>query len=145
MARSFWPYRTPIGSYAAIGKKLPHLRVLLPFATFDHVQAPPDKPHIRQAYDGFHKTAGLWTRLNCDLVYVQAEIDPIASLAGGFPDNDANSEPTAWLAEAESWGFPGMLAGQLTARTVPLAGLAEMADRVRADDWSLNLGSVLRP
>ena len=142
---AFWPYRVPVGHYAAIGAKLPQLRVLLPFASKDHVQAAPDKPHIRQAYDGFHKTAGLWTRLNCDLAYVQAEIHAAASLAGGFPDNDANAEPVDWLTQAESWGFADRLAGQMTARTIPLAGVAEMADRVRADDWSANLAAVLGP
>jgi len=140
---AFWPYRVPVGHYAAIGAKLPELRVLLPFASRDHVQAAPDKPHIRQAYDGFHKTGDLWTRLNCDLAYVQAEIDGSASLAGGFPDNDANTEPVNWLTQAESWGFADRLAGQMTARTIPLAGVAEMADRVRADDWSANLAAVL--
>ncbi len=142
---AFWPYRVPVGHYAAIGTKLPELRVLLPFATHDHVQAAPDKPHIRQAYDGFHKTAGLWTRLNCDLVYVQSEIHATASLAGGFPDNNANSEPADWLTQAESWGFADRLAGQMTARTIPLAGVAEMADRVQADDWTPNLDTVLDP
>jgi hypothetical protein len=33
----------------------------------------------------------------------------------------------------------------MTARTVPLAAIAEMADRVRADDWSTNLDAVLHP
>jgi hypothetical protein len=139
----FWPYRVAVHNYAAIGEKLPDLHVLLPFASADHVQAAPDKPHIRQAYDGFHKTACLWTRLNCDLAYVQAEIDPSASLEAGFPDNDANTEPSDWFAEAESWGFAGILSGETTARTIPLAGVAEMADRVRYDDWSANLASVL--
>jgi len=30
-------------------------------------------------------------------------------------------------------------------RTIPLAGIAEMADRVRAGDWSPNLATVLGP
>ena len=139
----FWPYRTAVHNYGEIGDKLPELRVLIPFATFDHVQAARDKPHIRQAYDGFHKTAGLWTRLNCDLSYVQSEIHSSASLAGGFPDNNANTEPSNWYVDGESWGFAGKLDGQMTAQTVPLAGIAEMADRVQADDWSPNLDGVL--
>jgi hypothetical protein len=143
MTADFWPYRIAVHNYASIGEKLPMLRILLPFASLDHVQAAPDKPHIRQAYDGFHKTAGLWTRLNCDLAYVQSEIHPSASPSEGFPDNDANKEPEDWYAEAASWGFAGKLAGQTTARTVPLAGIAEMADRVRANDWSPNLDTVL--
>jgi len=141
----FWSYRIAVRNYAAIGEKLPDLRVLLPFASADHVQAAPDKPHIRQAYDGFHKTAGLWTRLNCDLAYVQSEIDPSASHELGFPDNDANTEPVDWFDEAESWGFAGILAGEMTARTVPLAGIAEMADRVQFGDWSANLDALLAP
>jgi hypothetical protein len=139
----FWPYRITVHNYNLIGQKLPELRVLLPFAADDHVQSAADKPHIRQAYGGFRKTAGLWTRLNPDLVYVQKEIHPDATLAAGFPDNDANAEPQDWGAQAESWGFPGRLAGEMTARTVPLAGIAEMADRVQADHWEPNLEGVL--
>jgi len=141
----FWPYRITVHNYAAIGEKLPELRVLIPFASFDHVQTAPDKPHIRQAYDGFRKTAGLWTRLNCDLVYVQSEIHLGASLAEGFPDNDANTEPDDWYAQAEFWGFEGRLAGEMTAKTIPLAGVAEMADRVQADNWNPNLDAVIYP
>ena len=144
ITRNFWPYRTPIDKYEAIGDKLPELKVLLAFASVDHVQAAQDKPHIRQAYDGFKKRAGLWVRLNCDLAYVQVEINESATLAGGFPDNDANTEPSDWYAEAASWGFEGRLAGKLTAQTLPLAGIAEMADRVQVDNWDQNLPSVLK-
>ena len=135
------PLETPI--VFAIGEKLPDFRVLLTYAAYDHVQAAPDKPHIRQAYDGFRKRAGLWTRLNCDLSYVQFEIHESASFAGGFPDNDANTEPADWFADAESWGFAGKLAGEMTAQTVPLACIAEMADRVRADIWEPNQESII--
>jgi hypothetical protein len=141
----FWPYRETVHNYASIGEKLPELRVSITFASYDHVQTAPDKPHIRQAYDGFHKTAGLWTRLNCDLSYVQAEVHPSASADLGFPDHPANTEPHNWELEAESWGFEGRLADELTARTVPLACVAEMADRVQADNWQPDLKAVLFP
>jgi hypothetical protein len=81
--------------------------------------------------------------LNCDLVNVRAEVHPSATLAGEFPDNDANKEPGDWYAEAELWGFEGRLAGEMTARSIPYACVAEMADRVRADQWAPNLTSVL--
>jgi hypothetical protein len=139
----FWPSRITVHNYAMIGEKLPELRVMLTFATYDHVQTAPDKPHIRQAYDGFHKTAGLWTRLNCDLVYVQAEVHPSATLAGGFPDNEANTEPGNWYAEAEAWGFEGRLAGEMTTQSIPYACVAEMADRVNADQWAPNLDELV--
>jgi hypothetical protein len=140
---AFWPYRITVNNYEAIGEKMPELRVMLVFATFDHVQAAPDKPHIRQAYDGFRKRAGLWTRLNCDLVYTKSEIHKSASLQDGFPDNPANKEPGNWYVEAESWGFAGKLAGEMTAQTIPLAGIAEMADRVQDDIWKPNLDGVV--
>jgi hypothetical protein len=139
----FWPYRVPIHNYEAIGEKLPELRVMIVFATFDHVQTAPDKPHIRQAYDGFRKRAGLWVRLNCDIVYTQSEIHQSASIAGGFPDKAANTEPYDWFTDAESWGFAGKLADEMTNRTIPLAGIAEMADRVQSDIWRPNLDSVV--
>jgi hypothetical protein len=72
---------------------------------------------------------------------VQAEIHE--SAFSGFPDNDANTEPENWYNQAESWGFAGRLAGALTARTVPLAGIAEMADRVKMNNWEDNLDTVL--
>ena len=141
----FWPYRETIHNYAAIGEKLPDLRVMLSFSSYDHVQTAPDKPHIRQAYDGFHKTAGLWTRLNCDLSYVQSEVNPTVSRENGFPDNPANTEPGNWEAEAQEWGFEGRLAGEMTAKTVPLAGVAEMADRVWVKNLQPNLDAILYP
>jgi hypothetical protein len=145
MTASFWPYRTPVGNFEDIGLNLPDLKVLLPFATDDHVQTAPDKPHIRHAYDGFRKSAGLWTRLNCDLAYVQREVHASAALEDGFPDNDANSEPEDWYSEAGAWGFAGKLNDEMTARTIPLAGVAEMADRVYFDNWDNNLSQVLLP
>ena len=141
----FWPYRETIHNYTAIGNKLPDLRIMLSFSSYDHVQTAPDKPHIRQAYDGFHKTAGLWTRLNCDLSYTQSEVHHNASKEDGFPDNPANTEPGIWEGEAALWGFEGRLEGILTAKTIPLAGVAEMADRVWANNWQPNLDNVLYP
>jgi hypothetical protein len=140
--KDFWEYRETVGNYEKIGEKLPGLKVMLTFASNDHVQTAPDKPHIRQAYDGFRKGAGLWTRLNMDLSYVKSEINQEAS-SPDFPDNPANTEPEDWEQEAESWGFAGKLAGEMTARTVPLAGIAEMADRVKEGDWSVDLSEDL--
>ena len=37
------------------------------------------------------------------------------------------------------------LVGQMTARTIQLTGIAEMADRVRAGNWAPNLAAVLGP
>jgi hypothetical protein len=142
--KKIWPYRITVHNYDDIGKNLPDLKVMLVFATYDHVQSVPDKPHIRQAYDGFTKTANLsWVRLNMDVSYVQSELYPNASTTNGFPDKPANTEPADWYNESESWGFIGKFEGAMTARTIPLAGISEMADRVQFNNWDDDLDNVL--
>lgn len=117
---------------------------MLVFAMYDHVLSVPDKPHIRQAYDGFKTTANLsWVRLNMDVSYVQSELHENASVTNGFPDNNANIQPSDWYVQSESWGFIGKFAGEMTAQTVPLVGISEMADRVQFENWDENLDDVL--
>ena len=92
---------------------------------------------LSQAYDGFRNTVGLWTRMNPDRVYVQQmRLDyPLEAL----PDKSANTEPVNWLG-IRSWGYPNIPDAQLY---VSLAPVAEMADRVREDNWDDNLDDVL--
>jgi hypothetical protein len=134
-----WPDRITVHNYPAFQSQAPDLRVMLVFASSDHVQAPPTKPHIHQAWDGFHRTSGLWVRMNPDLAYVQAIS---STYQGGFPDNPANEEPGDW-SQIESWGFA---AGPAVREDVWLAAVAEMADRVRSGSWGEeadNLDAVL--
>ena len=71
-ARDLWPYRTTVNNYPLLRDAAPDLKVMIVFGREDHVQTAIDKPHIHQAYDGFRSGAGLWVRLNPDLVYIQA-------------------------------------------------------------------------
>ena len=87
---AFWPYRITVHNYPHIAEHFDHLKVMLVFARYDHVQAAPTKPHIHQAWDGFFHTGGFWTRMNPDKAYVQS-VD--ADYDRAFPDNDANAEP----------------------------------------------------
>jgi len=139
-AQENWPFRTTVDNYPLLATSIPHLRVMLVFAADDHVQAAPDKPHIRQAYDGLHERAGLWVRLNPDLVYVESVSGQRSG--SGYPDNPANSEPADW-SNARLWGYGGPYGSPFVTQTVPLAAAAEMADRVRADDWRPDLDEVL--
>jgi hypothetical protein len=111
-----------------------NLKVMLLFATNDHLQVAQDKPHIHQAYQGFRFTAGfLWVRLNPDRAYVQS----LLSGAGPeFPDNPADDQPVDW-AQIAGYSYPG--AG-IAGRMVPLAAIAEMADRAHTGRWDENLG-----
>lgn len=100
------------------------------------MQVAQDKPHIHQAFQGFRFEAGLWVRLNPDRAYVQSLI----SAAGeGFPDNPANTQPDNWMLIG-TYAYPGQ---ETAARLVPLAAVAEMADRTHFDRWDENLGQVL--
>ena len=133
-----WPSRTTASSYPLLADTLPDLKVMLVFASDDHVQVAIDKPHIHQAYDGFRFGAGLWCRLNPDRSYVEAflEHDDLVNL----PDNRANAEPSTWAA-IRMWGYrtpPASLN-----KFVPLAAIAEMCDRTVHDNWIANLDAVL--
>jgi hypothetical protein len=141
-----WPFRITVHNYPTLATTASNLKVMLVFAQDDHVQAAETKPHIHQAWDGFVVAAGLsWVRLNPDLAYVQA-INPslvlskVEGYGSGFPDNPANSEPADWH-NIRPWGFPAGPGG--VREDVWLASVAEMADRVRANNWDDNLDEVL--
>ena len=142
-AAQFWQIRQNPGQnpdrFADMQKDtlLQNLKVMLVFAQDDHAQVAQDKPHIHQAYQGFRFEAKLsWVRLNPDRVYVQS-IMPGDRL--DFPDNPANTQPDDWT-KIGSYAYPGQgVAGRL----VPLAAVAEMADRAHAGFWDENLGQVL--
>ena len=59
-----------------------------------------------------------------------------------FPDNPANTEPRDWM-EVRAWGYRTPPASQITGVLVPLAAVAEMADRVRTNNWEANLAQTL--
>ncbi len=140
-AAEHWPLRTTVHNYGQVGAHLPDLKVMLVFAADDHVQTALDKPHIHQAYDGFHGVASLWCRLNPDRSYVEQVLGREA--AAGIPDHPANREPGTW-AIARSWGYaPGSIAGFNTNEVVPLAAVAEMCDRAYHDIWEPDLDTPL--
>jgi len=138
-AAEHWPFRTTVGNYPQLGEVLPNLKVMLVFASEDHVQTAIDKPHIHQAYDGFRKTAGLWCRMNPDRAYVEALAG--AGTGEAIPDNPANHEPATWMA-IRSWGYRAPRQANVNV-FVPLASVAEMCDRLYYDVWDVDLGGVL--
>lgn len=135
-AARIWAFQDSPPRYPTIGQKLPDLKVMLVFARFDHVQPAPDKPHIHQAYEGFHFGADLWVRLNPDLAYI-AGLD--ADFGAAYSEHAANQEPADWL-DAEDWGYPNRAGASQLA---PLAALAEMADRTMDGNWNDDLSAVL--
>jgi len=81
----------------------------------------------------------LWTRMNADNVYF-LEIDD--SVGNNYLDNPANSEPGDWM-DAEDWGYYGQYGTPLYSQGGSYAAMAEMADRVKFDNWDDNLDEVL--
>jgi hypothetical protein len=131
-----WLSRQSTGQYANLRTTMPDLKVMLVFAQEDLVQVAIDKPHIHQAFQGLRFEAGLWVRLNPDRAYVQA-LMPTA--AENFPDNPTNTQPVDWM-QIGDYAYPGNgSAGHL----VPLAAVAEMADRAHYGRWDENLGQTL--
>jgi hypothetical protein len=139
-AAANWPFRETVENYPRLAQVLPDLKVMLVFASADHVQTAIDKPHIHQAYDGFRHAAGLWCRLNPDRAYVDAFIGNTGS-GEAIPDNPANREPATWMA-IRSWGY-ARPSSVNTNVLVPLAAVAEMCDRTYHDRWEPNLDTVL--
>jgi hypothetical protein len=110
------------------------IKVMLVFAIEDQLQVVPDKPHIHQAYQGFRFSAGYqWVRLNPDRAYVQSLLPGAGSK---FPDNPANDQPQDWT-QISAYAYP---AEGAAGRAVPLAAVAEMADRAHTGRWDENLG-----
>ncbi|MFA6528157.1 MAG: hypothetical protein WCT46_01295 [Candidatus Gracilibacteria bacterium] len=131
-ASEWWSIRETNDYYSLLADSLPNLKVMLVFADLDHVQTAADKPHIHQAYDGFHEIAGLWTRLNPDSSYLKSlDIDM---------EHDANTEPEDW-GEIDAWAYKKSNTSNVL---VPIAGILEMADRTYYGEWGENLTEALQ-
>jgi hypothetical protein len=145
-AAQAWQIRQTPGLFAAMQNDeiVKNMKVMLVFAKNEHEQVAQDKPHIHQLYQGFSFEARLWVRLNPDRSYMEAVFQnagaaPPSGSMLDFPDNPANAQPTDW-AQIGAYAYPGQgQAGSL----VPLAAVAEMADRAHDGYWSDNLGQVL--
>jgi hypothetical protein len=153
-AAQAWQIRQTPGLFAAMQSDeiIRNMKVMLVFAQNEHAQVAQDKPHIHQLYQGFRFEARLWVRLNPDRSYVESMFQDAGMASQGnpgptptpvamldFPDNPADTQPTDW-AEIGVYAYPGQgQAGWL----VPLAAVAEMADRTHDGYWDQNLGQVL--
>jgi hypothetical protein len=153
-AAEAWQIRQTQGLFEAMqSDEIVHnLKVMLVFAQNEQAQVAQDKPHIHQLYQGFRFEARLWVRLNPDRSYVEAMFQKAGMSAQGnasmtptpgpmmdFPDNPANTQPIDW-AEIGAYAYPDWGKADLL---IPLAAVAEMADRTHDGYWDENLGQVL--
>ncbi len=129
-----WPYRETVKNYGAIGKNT-NLHFLLIFSNKDHVLAVNDAPQIHMAFDNLEANS-VWTRLNPDASYLAAMK---GTAKAQYTEIPANTAVGNWSnAAAEGYDL-----AHIQSSIISLAGVAEMADRVHADNWSANLSSVL--
>ena len=140
-ADAAWTYRNSIDRYPSL--KGSGLRVMLVFAEAQHVQPLDDAASVHSAYDGY-TAAGLWVRINPDKAYADWAL---GSDFVGFPDHDAQSEPSDWSKAGGSWGYPkpGGKPSATLGEMVGWAAVAEMADRHEKGQWDANLDAVLMP
>ena len=155
-ASQAWKIRQTAGLFADMQNDeiIQNMKVMLVFAQNEHSQVVKDKPHIHQLYQGFRFEARLWVRLNPDRAYVESMFQAATTASQGssgvtptpaamldFPDNPADTQPTDW-AQIGEYAYPGQ---DHADHFVPLAAVAEMADRTHDGIWSDNLGQVLYP
>jgi hypothetical protein len=153
-ATQAWQNRQTPGLFADMQDEdiIQNMKVMLVFAQNEHAQVALDKPHIHQNYQGFRFEGRLWVRLNPDRAYVESMFQSSGLTSPGntrlistpaamldFPDNPANTQPDDWT-QIGAYAYPRQ--GQAD-RLVPLAAIAEMADREHAGIWDENLGQVL--
>jgi hypothetical protein len=153
-AAQAWQIRQTPGLFATMqnDETIRNMKVMLVFAQNEHAQVAQDKPHIHQLYQGFRFEARLWVSMNPARAYVESMFQNLETASQGnagltpnpvawldFPDNPANTQPTDW-AQVGAYAYPQQ--GQ-AGRLVPLAAVAEMADRTHDGYWGQNVGQVL--
>jgi len=142
-AKAWWDLREAVQHYAGAVSKIPDLEGMVLASVQDHVQIASDKPHIRQAFDGWDD-AGAWVKINPARSYVVA-VNPALSSRTDLPDNTANTPPADW-SDVTSYAFPDGLESDYA-----IAAVYEMADRAyaagapTASPWHVLLPLILRP
>jgi hypothetical protein len=123
-ANSYWDIRESVRMYSAATTNIPDVEAMVLAGARDHVQSAPDKPHIRQAFEGWRNT-GAWVQINPSPAYV-LQIDPNLN-AANLPKNKPNMPPTDWFNVA-SYCIPQAVGTEV----YQLAAVRQMADRAHS-------------
>ncbi len=121
-AAAFWDLREGVRLLPLAVGRLPDLEGMILASVRDHVQAPLDKPHIRQAFDAWRST-GAWVQINPDAGYLIA-VDGRLADRNDLPANSPNSPPHSWD-HPEGYCVPEDIPDE----TYLLAAVWQMADR----------------
>ncbi len=96
-AAAYWDIREAVRLYDAALALMPRLEGMALASVRDHVQSAPDKPHMRQAFEGW-RNAGGWVQINPSPAYLLA-VDPSLNPAS-LPNNAPNTPPASRRASA---------------------------------------------
>jgi len=130
--RTFWDERYAAKQAAAAVANWPDLPFMVMGTEVDHVAGAPDHAHITGLAGALVRAGARWVRVNPDAVYQASFIDP----AFIYDENPAN---VAWEpGDAASLILDEVRTGHLQSETVS-AGMAELMERVAADDWAEDL------
>ncbi len=124
-AASFWDLREGARLLPLALARLPDLEGMVLASVRDHVQAPLDKPHIRQAFEAWQSN-GTWVRINPDAGYLIA-VDGQLGDRTDLPANPPNLPPHSWD-HPEAYCVPEDIPDE----TYLLAAVWQMADRAEA-------------
>ena len=121
-AEAYWDIRESVRLTTDAISNIPDLEAMVLCSVRDHVQAVPEKPHVRQAFDSWDMN-GAWVKINPSPEHLIA-VDP--RLADRLlPDLPPSTAPEDWTDHA-SYAIPADVPKPL----YQLAGIYEMADRV---------------
>ncbi|MCD6291719.1 MAG: hypothetical protein J7M34_14585 [Anaerolineae bacterium] len=124
-ANAFWDLREAVRLYPDAVTNIPGLEGMVLATVVDHVQTASDKPHIRQAFEGWDN-AGAWVQINPSPSYM-VEADPTLAGRTDLPNNAPNTPPADW-SDAASYAVPEDVSNSV----LQSAAVRQMADRTHA-------------
>jgi len=126
-ADAYWDLREAVYLYQDALIKMPDLEAMVLAGFVDHVQTNLEKPHIRQALEGWLDHGVSWVQLNPSPEYM-IEAYPGYRKRNDLPDNMANRAPRDWT-DLEAYAMPE----DIESAVYQLGGVYQMMDRAQSN------------
>ena len=127
-ADEYWSIRESVQMYDdAVMNSNEKFEAMILANVKDHVQTIPDKPHVRQAYEGWTEASVKWVQINPSPQYI-IEAMPKLKNRTDLPDMYPNTPPNNW-SDADSYCVPEDIESAIYQQ----AAVWQMADRAQKD------------
>ena len=123
-ANAYWDIRESVYMYDQAVASVPGLEAMVLAGLVDHVQTNPEKPHLRQAFEGWMDNGVSWVQINPNPEYMLEAYPGYRKYRDQLPDNTPNRAPDDWT-NAQTY-FPEVI----ETAAYQLAGVYQMMDRV---------------